>query len=130
MSIEEKIKQTLELKVTECECTKPGYCPRHAMFKDERNFGLCCVNNDYFTLWEVCKGPGQPENCGELKGLTEEDIDKAEMNAAYTSPSQGLGDTVAKILHNTGLAKLYEKIVGTCSGCNKRRKWMNKKFGS
>ena len=41
--------------------------------------------------------------------------------------SKGLGDTVAKITHSTGIAKIVKAIIPNC-GCDKRQQWLNKKI--
>ena len=47
-------------------------------------------------------------------------------------PSQGLGDTIAKITHATGLDVLAENVAKAVGqedcGCNRRRKLLNKIF--
>lgn len=46
-----------------------------------------------------------------------------------TQPSQGLGDTIAKVTHYTGIAKLTEVITDALGiedcGCNRRREELN-----
>jgi hypothetical protein len=46
-----------------------------------------------------------------------------------TQPSQGLGDTIAKITHYTGISKLTEVITEALGiedcGCNRRRENLN-----
>ncbi len=46
-----------------------------------------------------------------------------------TQPSQGLGDTIAKITHYTGISKLTEVITEALGiedcGCNSRHEWAN-----
>ena len=41
--------------------------------------------------------------------------------------SRGLGDTVAKITHATGIAKIVKIITPNC-GCDERQEWLNKKI--
>ena len=41
--------------------------------------------------------------------------------------SKGLGDTIAKITHATGIAKIVKAIVPDC-GCDKRQEWLNNKI--
>jgi ADP-heptose:LPS heptosyltransferase len=47
------------MKVTPCECTGPGYCPRHRCDKVPHWFKLCQSDPDFFALWEKGDGPGQ-----------------------------------------------------------------------
>jgi|19_taG_2_1085344.scaffolds.fasta_scaffold283501_2 hypothetical protein len=56
-----------------------------------------------------------------------------EPESNVNKPSQGLGDTIEKITHATGLDKVAEKVAqvtkkkGGC-GCKKRRDTLNKAF--
>lgn len=43
------------------------------------------------------------------------------------SDSKGLGDTVEKILKNTKIKNIVEKVTDDC-GCNERREQLNQKF--
>lgn len=43
-------------------------------------------------------------------------------------PSQGLGDTVEKVLQATGIAKLVKFIAGEDCGCEERKQKLNKLF--
>ena len=52
-------------------------------------------------------------------------------NGCTNCGSTGLGDTIAKITHNTGLDKLselYTKITGKDCGCTSRQEALNKLF--
>lgn len=42
--------------------------------------------------------------------------------------SKGLGDTIAKVTHATGIDKLVHKVVGEDCGCKKRQEKLNVKF--
>ena len=50
---------------------------------------------------------------------------KAEILAAQ---SEGLGDTVEKVLEVTGVAKLAKWVLGEDCGCNERKEKLNKLF--
>lgn len=39
--------------------------------------------------------------------------------------SRGLGDTIAKVTHATGIAKVVEKVVGKDCGCRGRQDKLN-----
>tara|TARA_E500000081_G_scaffold4385_1_gene4785 strand:- start:2287 stop:2442 length:156 start_codon:yes stop_codon:yes gene_type:complete len=41
--------------------------------------------------------------------------------------SRGLGDTIAKITHTTGIANIVKIITPNCN-CDKRQEWLNKKI--
>lgn len=45
---------------TGCECDGPGRCERHGCSKSPHLHRLCRTRPDYFTLWELKRGPGQP----------------------------------------------------------------------
>lgn len=45
-----------------------------------------------------------------------------------TEQSQGLGDTVEKVLQATGIAKLVKFIAGEDCGCDERKEKLNKLF--
>ncbi len=50
----------------------------------------------------------------------------------YSSPSEGLGDTVAKFLHFTGVDKIVNTVAEALDiedcGCNARREQLNQAF--
>lgn len=43
----------------------------------------------------------------------------------FDVPSRGLGDTVKKILHKTGVAKIVKKLNKKQCGCDKRQDKLN-----
>jgi len=43
-------------------------------------------------------------------------------------PSQGLGDTVEKVLESTGIGKVAKWILGADCGCEERKEALNKLF--
>lgn len=53
-----------------------------------------------------------------------------EVKEEVIEPSKGLGDTIAKITHATGLDKLFEDKVthAPCGGCKQRQELLNKIF--
>jgi hypothetical protein len=51
-----------------------------------------------------------------------------QMAEARANESQGLGDTIAKITHATGIDKLVKFIAGEDCGCDKRKESLNKMF--
>ena len=44
---------------TGCECTGPGFCQRHGIYKGPGWFRLCQNAPGYFAAWEQGRGPGQ-----------------------------------------------------------------------
>lgn len=53
-------KKTGGVRVTDCECTEPGWCERHRCHKTRMWFQLCRRSPQLFALWEQGRGPGQP----------------------------------------------------------------------
>lgn len=56
------------------------------------------------------------------------DDEEYQLLKALNGPSEGLGDTVAKLAHAMGAnkaAKFWEKITGIGCGCEERRKLLN-----
>jgi hypothetical protein len=46
--------------------------------------------------------------------------------AATGAPSRGLGDTVAKVLEATGVARVVKAVAGENCGCKKRQEALNR----
>ena len=42
----------LAMKVTDCECTAPGWCARHQYEKSRTSFEHCRRRPDFFAAWE------------------------------------------------------------------------------
>ena len=53
---------------------------------------------------------------------------KAEIEAAKVNESQGLGDTVEKVLEATGIAKVAKWLLGEDCGCEERKQKLNELF--
>jgi hypothetical protein len=82
---------------------------------DYSSYRKFCLDNDF----ELMSFPVYAH-------LIESDIPTIVANAAK---SVGLGDTIAKITHATGmdkLAELYTKITGRDCGCTSRQEALNK----
>lgn len=43
-----------------CECTVPGFCPRHKIHKTSHWWKLCQDKENYRAAWDAGKGPGCP----------------------------------------------------------------------
>ena len=58
------------------------------------------------------------------------DNNPGEPTIISSSSSKGLGDTIAKFTHATGIDKIFaDKETGQpCGGCQKRREALNKMF--
>jgi hypothetical protein len=48
------------VKVTACECERPGYCARHRCTKPEFLWELCQRRPDWFDRWEAGENPFAP----------------------------------------------------------------------
>lgn len=46
-------------RLTECECTGPGWCQRHRCEKDQYLFEMCQRLENWFRSWEQGNGFGQ-----------------------------------------------------------------------
>lgn len=74
--------------------------------------------------------PGVDAIAAYQKLLAEPPVEYPQF-AIVTEQSRGLGDTVAKITHATGLVKLaelYTQITGKDCGCKSRQEALNKLF--
>ena len=105
--------KTFDYAEFRCACKAAGCEPLTALEFAQKAGMLKCAKNMY---------PGLPVHEAYLKFIRENQP-KAE--------SRGLGDTVAKITHDTGLDKLsalYTKITGKPCGCASRQEALNKLF--
>jgi hypothetical protein len=87
--------------LTPCDCTGPGFCPRHASEKNDYLYLLCRTRLEYFEAWERGEGPLQ--------------------HAAPPIRRLGLGD-IAHYL----IAALTLGRVKMCPGCASRRAAWNR----
>ena len=56
----------MEQPKTGCQCPLAGYCDRHKITKNAHFHHLCQTRQDYFDMYEQCRGPGQEfTNCKE-----------------------------------------------------------------
>jgi hypothetical protein len=94
-----------------CACTilNGGWCERHQVKKTAHWVHLCREVPGYWELWEAGKGPGQKWD--------------------PSMPSRGLGDTIAKLTHATGIDKVVKAVTknrpGGC-GCAGRQAALNR----
>mgnify|MGYP006908211047 CR=1 FL=1 len=125
---EQEIRVLVKSKITNCECSGPGYCIRHALYKPAEAFKLCCMNRECFNSWDNCLGVGQDDECGEYRDLSEKEKEelkaKFELERAAKEKSFGFGDTLTKIIHTLHL----DIVKQGCAGCNKRRMLLNRLF--
>jgi len=139
-------KHFLENGLPECQCESAGYCP---IFK--KTFGptlhsMCQKNqifrNNYLGLTKKRESDPiyqkQLEERGErhaqaiefdkaVEGLKEEGISLQEVKEGS---SEGLGDTIEKVLSKFGITKKLMENVAGAGGCrcDERKKWLNRIF--
>ena len=125
-----------------CICENPGMCPLFREPMSSSLHGWCQRSQAYRdgfvkmakkndASWSSEKA--WKKRAKEIKELQQ--FDKATEALADegidpSEPSEGLGDTVEKILKKFGITK---KLMANVSGakdcrCNKRREWLNKIF--
>ncbi len=123
-----EIRAIVGAKTTGCECVRPGYCCRHAIYKPPEAFKYCAMNPGCFVDWENCRGAGQEEDCDKYRKISgQEKLElqaEMELKQATEQESKGFGDTLTKIIHGVHL----DILSGNCIGCNKRRRLLNKLF--
>lgn len=101
--------------MTDCQCTKPGWCERHQCRKTEYWLYLCQTQEDYFQLWESGNGPGQtPDPTRRKKTCWEKQ--KAGELPNLNLPGYGPGTELKKMLawwgiHETKTCKCHEHAV-------------------
>ena len=68
----------------------------------------------------------QKETCVK----TESDAGALQISQGETLESEGLGDTIEKVLSKFGISeeKISKILGGSGCGCSKRKKWFNKIF--
>ena len=55
-------------------------------------------------------------------------LTQSELDEAHAKQSEGLGDTVEKVMEKTGIKKLVKFIAGYDCGCDERKEKLNKLF--
>lgn len=60
----------MDERVTECECSGPGWCARHQCDKSHYRFEMCRRSETWFQLWETGNGVGQVAANEEAKRLS------------------------------------------------------------
>jgi len=66
-----------------------------------------------------------------IAGASEAKPTTGDSNSAVwdvSMPSRGVGDTIAKITHATGIERMVNSVTGGGCGCRKRHKWLNGAF--
>ena len=102
--------------ITRCECSEPGFCPRHRCDKTPQWRRLCQTRPDYFQLWEHGGGPGQYSNepltprTPAEPGLLEKAWNLATATAAF----------VADGCHTVDKSE-YAARLAVCDTCDQRQ---------
>jgi len=137
---EKKRKEILENGLPECMCDNPGMCPIFHEPMGGNLHQLCQRSQAYRNKFvEMAKKNEELTTKSWIKhakGLEDlKQFDKAvtalaEEGITPDEPSEGLGDTIEKVLQKFGITK---KLMANVSGakdcrCNKRREWLNKIF--
>lgn len=95
--------------MNDCQCNIPdgGYCERHLMRKTKHLVNLCRTNEGYFKIWEDSRN-----------------------RWTLSKSSRGLGDTIAKLTHATGIDRVANFVAHgdtkkPCGGCGQRQGILN-----
>lgn len=115
-----------------CECELSGYCERHQLRKQTRQFDLCkgVANTPdcgfkYWRSWEL-GGMGATSVANPI--LTQDWECNESESATYTNAPQTLylGDHVEQALTLVGITQERVKaVLGSCGGCGKRKAKLN-----
>ena len=128
----------------ECDCEVAGFCPLLNMGMDDNLHNLCKTDHRYRTAFlkgaqirgghdvEVQKkfNHKQKEQ-SELHSKADSVILELKENGMEVDNiSEGLGDTIEKVLSKFGINnEKIESILGSQGcGCSERKKWFNKIF--
>jgi len=49
--------------MSDCQCTAPGYCPRHDRYMPEAFWKLCHESQAYFEVFQLDRGNHRPQGC-------------------------------------------------------------------
>lgn len=127
-----------------CECEAAGYCPLLDKEMTPHLHSLCQTSEIYRNrLLENSKKRGV-HNSSIRKMYRKDVAETSQMNKSADSAiselkkqgieidniSEGLGDTIEKVLNKFGITQeKIEKITGAKGcGCSERKKWFNKIF--
>lgn len=80
-------------RITECECSGPGWCQRHQCSKSQHYYDLCRTQPAYFERWEIGRGPGQlksqPSTNCEFEPIEENGMFECKHCAKRVGPLSG-----------------------------------------
>lgn len=111
-----------------CSCSSPGFCQRHKLQKNEREYQLCSGQADsqdcgkkYWIAWESGKlGATAPAN----PILNPPDFCHAASGpSGHAKLNRGLGDRVAGVIRRASKGS-----INPCSGCKRRAAKLNHYF--
>ena len=136
-------------RLYECQCESPGQCPIYNKFLGPTLHSMCQNSQEfrdtYLTIQQYAQTYALPE-VAEKRRKAREEAEKAaaqfelaveelkseglSLQEEEVGESEGLGDTVEKVLSKFGITtKLMEKVSGiTNCRCKERKKWLNKIF--
>lgn len=77
--------------MTPCECTEPGWCPRHQCRKPAEWHALCRLRLDYFEAWEKGRGLYLPGDQPSDSFRDRQQIEAEEAAALMADESSGPG---------------------------------------
>jgi len=133
-------------RIFECQCESPGHCPVYNQTMGPTLHSKCQHSQGFRDTYLYMKRQQQAERpelqrqrrkkraeekkAGKQFDLAIEELKEEGISLNEIEASEGLGDTVEKVLSKFGItSKLIEKIAGIkeCR-CQERKKWLNKIF--
>ena len=128
----------------ECDCESAGFCPLLGKHMDNHLHNLCKTDSRYRSLFlRTAKYKGVHDQ-EVKKNFNQKQAERSELHSNADSAikelkeegikldniSEGLGDTIEKVLGKFGITQeKIEKITGAKGcGCSERKKWFNKIF--
>tara|TARA_R110000803_G_scaffold68103_1_gene129851 strand:+ start:81 stop:539 length:459 start_codon:yes stop_codon:yes gene_type:complete len=128
----------------ECQCEAAGYCPLLGRQMSESLYSLCKTDSRYRSLFLETAQKKGIHDIGVQKKFNHKQKEQSELHSKADSVilelkengmevdniSEGLGDTIEKVLSKFGINnEKIESILGSQGcGCSERKKWFNKIF--
>jgi len=128
----------------ECDCESAGFCPLLGRNMGDHLHHLCKTDSRYRSLFlRTAKHKGVHDQEVQ-KNFNQKQVEQSELHSNADSAikelkekgievdniSEGLGDTIEKVLGKFGITQeKIEKITGAKGcGCSETKKWFNKIF--
>ena len=128
----------------ECDCAAAGFCPLLGREMNDHLHNLCKTDPRYRSLFlETAQKKGVHDVEVQRK-FNQKNIDQSDLHSKADSIiselkengielnniSEGLGDTIEKVLNKFGINnEKIDSILGAQGcGCSERKKWFNKIF--